>query len=376
MTKPMIVIMAGGTGGHVFPALAVAQMLQQQGFAIAWLGTAQGLEATVIPPTQIPLYTLNIRGLRGKKMLQKLAFPGKFLHAIWQALQHLRQLQPIAVIGFGGYASGPGGIAAWLLRKPLIIHEQNAIVGLTNRILGKLAERVLQAFPNTFPASYKAFTTGNPVRTDLANIPIPTQRYQPRKPYHLLILGGSLGATAINQLVPKAIAQLSPAQQPLIWHQTGNTHQQTCLQHYQTAGLTAALDQSDSPINITAFIADMAAAYRWADLVICRAGALTIAELAVVGVASILIPFPYAVDDHQTYNARFLSDADAAVLLQQSTANPETLAILLQEYFSDFAKLVNTATRARNLGNPNATELVVKHCLEVSHYDARVQHDK
>lgn len=359
-----VLIMAGGTGGHVFPALAVANALREKGYQIVWLGTAAGLEAHVVPNAGIPLFCLTIKGLRGKSWRQQLLIPWQLLHSVWQAWGYIRQVKPDLIIGFGGYASGPGGLAAWLAHKPLVIHEQNARAGLTNRLLGKLAKQVLQAFPDTFPASYQAVTTGNPIRSSLTYLTAPTQRYNPHAPARLLILGGSLGATAINSLVPAALAQLPAELRPDVWHQTGSQHTATCLAHYQAAGLTATQDTAASAgIKICAFIEDMRAAYLWADLVICRAGALTIAELAAVGAASILIPFPHAVDDHQTYNAKFLVDAEAAILCPQASLNSAMLANLLQQYFSQPQQLLVMATRAYNLGNSEATAQVVNYCL-------------
>ncbi|MFO7604085.1 MAG: undecaprenyldiphospho-muramoylpentapeptide beta-N-acetylglucosaminyltransferase, partial [Gammaproteobacteria bacterium] len=284
-----IMIMAGGTGGHIFPALAVAHELRQQGHRVTWLGTPHGMEARLVPQAGYAMEYISIQGLRGHGVARWLLAPFKLLGAILQALRILSRQRPHVVLGMGGFVAGPGGVASWLWRCPLVIHEQNAAPGLTNRLLARLATTVLQAFPNSLP---KARLTGNPVRDSISRLAPPEQRYAQRQDaLRILILGGSQGALILNQIVPAALARVG-AQPPLqIWHQCGERHLQATLETYADAGVHA---------RVAAFIDDMAEAYAWADLVICRAGALTIAELAAAGVAAVLIPFPHAVDDHQT----------------------------------------------------------------------------
>lgn len=356
-----ILIMAGGTGGHVYPALAVADYLREKNIPILWMGTSTGLEARIVPDNHYPLVTISISGLRGHGLARWLLVPFQFSVALWQALKIMRRYKPAAVLGMGGYVSGPGGIAAWLSRTPLYLHEQNAIAGLTNRILSPLARHIMQGFPLTFAKHKKVSTTGNPVRLAINNIPAPAQRYQDRQPgkMRLLILGGSLGAQKLNQIMPAAITQL-PADVVLdIWHQTGEKNLTATTQRYEAPGVHA--------VRIDAFIEDMAAAYGWADLVLCRAGALTIAELCVAGLAAILVPFPYAVDDHQTANAHYLSDSGAAVLLPEPQLEAYSLAKLLREFAQTRQRLLDMAIKCRALSYPAATRDVSTRCLELVH---------
>jgi len=346
--KPVILLMAGGTGGHVFPALAIAQALQQQGFKICWLGTPHGLEARVVPQAGIDIYYINIKGLRGKGVLRLLTAPFKIGRAIWQSWRVLRQIRPVAVVGMGGFVSGPGGIAAWLARIPLLIHEQNAISGLTNRWLARLARQVMQAFPHTFPDSYHAIHTGNPLRANIMAVRDQPKNLMSNNTLHILVVGGSLGAQALNEIVPPALQQVQAKIEVI--HQTGRTQLAITQQAYATASFSA---------KVTEFIEDMAAAYSWADLVICRAGALTISELAQAGVASILIPFPHAVDDHQTHNARFLSDNQAAILLPQPELSVEKLSSLINE-LGNPEKLAAMSHAARQAATPHALQQVVE----------------
>ncbi|MGH8528505.1 MAG: undecaprenyldiphospho-muramoylpentapeptide beta-N-acetylglucosaminyltransferase, partial [Nevskiales bacterium] len=330
-----IVIMAGGTGGHVFPALAVAQELRNRGHRVSWIGTQAGLEAKLVPQQGFPIEWISIGGLRGKNALTLVTAPFKLLLAVLQALGILRRLQPALVLGLGGFAAGPGGLAAWMLRRPLAIHEQNAVAGYTNRLLARIASRVLQAFPDTFGAEFKAVAVGNPVRSDIAQLPPPAARAQLRSgPVRVLVLGGSLGAKALNTLVPQALARLAPEQRPEVWHQAGRTLK-VAQQHYFELA-----KQMDGALRVTAFIDDMAAAYAWADLVICRAGALTIAELAAAGLAAILVPFPHAVDDHQTVNGQYLVQVGAALMIQERDLTPALLANALQTLLADRGKLL------------------------------------
>jgi UDP-N-acetylglucosamine--N-acetylmuramyl-(pentapeptide) pyrophosphoryl-undecaprenol N-acetylglucosamine transferase len=351
MSHKTVLLMAGGTGGHVFPALAIAESLRGQGVPIHWLGTTQGLEARVVPQAGIPISHIKIGGLRGKGIWRKMAAPFSILFALIQALIVLRRLKPGLVVGMGGFVTGPGGLAAWLLRIPLIIHEQNALPGLTNRLLARLATRVLQAFPDTFPARYQAATTGNPLRPALlqADFPIPRA---PHSPVRILIVGGSLGARFLNETVPPALRELK---MPLaVRHQTGKGQAEKVRKAYANM----AADTAD-------FIDNMAEAYAWADLVICRAGALTVGELAQAGLPALLVPFPFAVDDHQTHNARFLSDAGAALLLPQSELDAGKLAAILNELLADPARLSAMSLAAKGQARPEALRQISEICLAV-----------
>jgi len=349
--RPML-IMAGGTGGHVFPALAVAEQLQAQGWPVHWLGTQAGLEARVVPATGIPVHWINVKGLRGKGLLRKLGAPIMLIWALLQAGSVLLKVRPAAVLGMGGFTTGPGGLMAWLLRRPLVIHEQNSIAGLTNRMLAPLARQVLEAFPGSLG---NAVLTGNPVRRSIADIQFPRALLNRRRP-RLLVVGGSLGAAALNEQVPAALAAMAPEQRPEVWHQTGLKLIDAARQVYSDAGVEVRLD---------AFIDDMAEAYQWADLVLCRAGALTIAELAATGVASILVPYPYAVDDHQTSNADYLVNVGAAVLLPQTELNAQRLLELLQ-LLQQPEKLQQMAQHARERAMPAAAQQVAAHCIAAS----------
>jgi len=352
-----ILIMAGGTGGHVFPALAVARALRERDETVIWLGTAKGLEARVVPADGFPLELVRVAGLRRKGMLSWLLAPFKLLLAVWDALQLVRRHRPKVVLGMGGFASGPGGLAAWLLRRPLVIHEQNAAAGLTNRLLARLATDVLQGFPNAFASKVSARTIGNPVRSDIFDLPAPESRIgiELGMPLRLLVIGGSQGALVLNRTVPAALRLLADAGTTIdAWHQSGKATIDTTEQAYKEAGVTARIEP---------FIEDMQQAYGWADLVVCRAGALTIAELAAAGVGSILVPYPAAVDDHQTRNALYMVDADAALLLPQTELNPERLALELQRFAGDRNLLLVTAKNARQQARPDATNELMLACL-------------
>jgi UDP-N-acetylglucosamine--N-acetylmuramyl-(pentapeptide) pyrophosphoryl-undecaprenol N-acetylglucosamine transferase len=347
--KKRYLIMAGGTGGHVFPALAIAEAIQQHGDEVYWLGTKQGLEAKLVPQADIPIQYISVNGLRGKRWLALALAPWRLLRALYQALRIMRSLQPNAVIGMGGFASGPGGIAAWVLRKPLLIHEQNSVAGLTNRILAKLAKKTLQAFPQAFAAKAQAMTVGNPVREALTRLPAPSQRqWLQDDTLHILVLGGSQGAVAINTLLPQALSLLPAKMRYAVKHQAGAYGYQQCQQDY------AKLSQ----VEVVPFIEDMAQAYAWADIVVCRAGALTVAELTTVGLPSILIPFPYAVDDHQTRNAQYLVEAGAAVLQTQAQLEAAQLAQLLLEFSQDRQRLESMANAAYALRKANVAETI------------------
>lgn len=350
-----ILIMAGGTGGHVFPALAVARYLREQGVEVTWLGTQRGLEARVVPENDFPIEYISIAGLRGKGLLGWLLSPFRLVYAIGQSLGVIRRIKPGAVLGMGGFVTGPGGVASWLMRTPLLVHEQNAVGGLTNCLLARFARVVMQAFPNTFADKVNAELTGNPVRADIASLPTPAERFANREgPLRVLVIGGSLGALALNKTVPAAVALLGDEAQLQVRHQCGSkTHDQT-MQFYKDAGVEAT---------VTPFIEDMAEAYAWADVVICRAGALTIAELAAAGVGSVLVPYPYAVDDHQTVNGRFLEMNDAAVLLPQQELNAEVLAGMLKAFMGSRERLLNMAIAARKQARVDATEVVASRCM-------------
>ncbi|MDH3949334.1 MAG: undecaprenyldiphospho-muramoylpentapeptide beta-N-acetylglucosaminyltransferase [Gammaproteobacteria bacterium] len=355
-----ILIMAGGTGGHVFPALAVARYLRNEGVEVTWLGTRRGLESRVVPEAGFPIEYISITGLRGRGLLGWLLAPFRLTAALWQALQVCLRCRPGVVLGLGGFVTGPGGVAAWLLRRPLVIHEQNAIAGLTNRLLSRLARRVLEAFPGSFPQSIKTEQTGNPIRAEICDLPIPEKRIAAHQAeLRILVIGGSLGAQALNEVLPQAIALLPSDNRPAIWHQAGQNKDAATRQAYANANVE---------VRVEPFIADMAEAYSWADLVICRAGALTISELAAAGVGAILVPYPHAVDDHQTRNALYLTEAGAARLILQAELNPEVLANVLHDLLSGGREgLVKMATAARQLAKPKATRQVAETCLEVMH---------
>jgi len=365
-----VLIAAGGTGGHVFPALAVADELRRRGVDVVWVGTRKGLEATVVPNAGYHVEWLNVRGLRGKHILDWALAPYRLTVALWQALNVVRKLKPRAVLGMGGYVTGPTGVASRLMNVPLIVHEQNAIPGVTNRLLMKIAQRVLQAFPDTFVGNEKIVTTGNPVRNAIAALAAPAERFAKRQgPLRVFVVGGSLGAQALNATVPQAVAKLPREVRPQILHQTGMRHLDEARRHYSEANVEA---------DVVPFIEKMEDAYSWADLVICRAGAMTIAELAAVGVAAILVPFPFAVDDHQTHNAKFLVNAHAAELIQQRDLTEDRLKDVLMSFGCVVGadataawamgrkKLLQMAEAARALARPQATQHVADICLEVA----------
>ena len=354
-----VLIMAGGTGGHVYPALAVAQKLLADGGEVVWMGVRQGLEADVVPRAGIELHFLCIAGLRGKGIVSWLVAPLKIARAVLEAMQAIRKIEPQVVLGMGGFASGPGGVAAWLLRKPLLIHEQNAVPGLTNRFLSLLARRVLESFPGSFAASRAPLHTGNPLRTEMLTVQPPEIRLAERRgPLRVLVLGGSLGAQALNDVVPRAIKQLPDSVAVEVRHQTGR------LKLEATAELYKSLELNVMPC---AYIDDMGEAYAWADLAVCRAGAMTIAELAAVGVPAVLVPFAKAADDHQTLNARFLAQAGAAVLLPEHQLEPHGLSALVTELSQTRSRLLKMACKACDCALPDATRDVCDMCVEVAH---------
>ncbi len=358
MPDKTIMIMAGGTGGHVYPALAVADYLKQQGFNLYWLGTERGLEHRVVPEHGYTLLTISVAGVRGKGIVRTLISPFMLLFALFQAMSIMIRLRPAAVLGMGGFASGPGGIAAWLMRIPLLIHEQNAIAGLTNRLLVPFARTVMSAFPGAFEQMDKLIITGNPVRDDICRIPPPEQRLtlHDGTSINVLVLGGSLGALKLNEQLPAAFAAVDKCKLN-IRHQCGTAHLQLTEQQYSNNGIDA---------EILPFIEDMAEQYAWADIVICRAGALTIAELAVAGVGSILVPYPFAVDDHQTANARYLETGDAAVIIQQSELTVERVKQVFNNLCESYQRCIDMAIKARALAKPDATKIVAGNCMEAA----------
>jgi len=362
VTQRPILIMAGGTGGHVFPGLAVAHGLMAHDQPVAWLGTRRGLESRLVPQAGITLHLISVGGLRGKGALIRLLAPLRLGWALIQSLALMLRLRPRAVLGMGGFVSGPGGLAAWLTRRPLLIHEQNAIAGLTNRLLSRFAGRLLEAFPGSLANAGEAFAVGNPVRPEITAIEAPETRLKGRQgPIRLLVFGGSQGARKINQQVPAALALLAPELRPDILHQTGESDLGSVNAAYQQAGIGA---------RVTPFIDDMAAAYAWADLVICRSGALTVSELAAAGLGAILIPFAAAVDDHQTRNAEYLTTEQAAVLLPEAGLSPALLADQLRPLLEDRHKLLELACRARARSQPRSLELIVGACLQAAGVEA------
>ena len=346
-------IAAGGTGGHVFPGLAVADTLRASGWHVVWLGAESGMEAPLVAKSGYEMASVKFSGVRGKGLLALALLPLKLLLAFWQSARAIFTRRPDVVLGMGGYMSFPGGMMAALLGRPLVIHEQNSVAGLANRILAAVADRVLCAFPGALKG---AIHTGNPVRPEIAAIAAPEARYAGRSgPLRILVVGGSLGAKALNDAVPRALALIPREARPHVTHQSGAQHAAALKQAYAEAGV-----QASTP----AFIEDMAAAYAEADLAVCRAGATTVAELAAAGMPSVLVPFPHAVDDHQTKNARFLSDAGAAVLVPQSELTPERLAELIAGF--DRRRLLAMAALARSLGRPDATAAVARTCMELA----------
>ena len=354
-----VLIAAGGTGGHVYPALAVADYLREQGVKITWVGTKKGLEHRVIPAANIPLEIISISGLRGKGLLNLLFVPLKLVVAIVQTVKIFIRVKPDAVLGMGGFVSGPCGLAAFILRKPLYLHEQNAIPGLTNKVLSYLATTAMQAFPNSLKSKKNIIVTGNPIRKDISELAGPEMRMADRKDsIRLLIVGGSLGAQALNENVPQALSEITQELQPNVWHQTGKNKLDATITNYKKVNVEA---------KVTEFIEDMAEAYEWADLVICRAGALTVSELANAGVGAILVPYPYAVDDHQTANAQYLTNAGAAILIQQEQIMPKLKDTMAELFQAGRIKLIDMAKAARELSKPDATKTVAEICLGVSH---------
>ena len=349
MTKRCL-IMAGGTGGHVFPALAVAQALRELGWDVQWLGTAERMEAQVVPAHGFPIHFLPVKGLRGKGMKARLQGLTALASSLWHARSLLKTLQPDMVLGFGGYASGPGGAAAYSLRIPLIIHEQNAAIGMTNKLLGRIARKILLGFSEAQTqfgqAAARCVTVGNPIRHEIAHLP---QKASIHLPLNVLVVGGSLGSVPLNKAVPEV---LKTHPQLSVWHQSGKGHQ---------VALTDAYEPARCQWQVTEFIDDMAAAYAWADVIICRAGALTVCEVAAAGLTAVFVPLPHAVDDHQTKNARALVQADAAVLIAQNQL-AQALPGVVQTWIDNPQRCLEMGQRARKHAVPEATNNVVKQC--------------
>jgi UDP-N-acetylglucosamine--N-acetylmuramyl-(pentapeptide) pyrophosphoryl-undecaprenol N-acetylglucosamine transferase len=353
-TRP-VVIMAGGTGGHVFPALAVARVLRDRGVPVVWLGVPGSMESRLVPANGFPIEWITVRGIRGKGLLAWATAPLAVAQAVRQAMAVLRRLRPRAVLGAGGYVSGPGGIAAWLLRIPLLIHEQNAIPGMTNRWLARVAAQVLQAFPGSFAPALEARTVGNPVRADIAAIPPPAQRFAARTGRtRLLVFGGSLGAQRLNAMVPQALSRLDRAGRPEVRHQAGERG---------IDAARAAYEQAQVEAEVTPFINDMAEAYAWADVALCRAGAMTIAELQAAGLGALLVPLPIATDDHQTRNAETLVRIGAGRVLQERDLTADTLSACIADLTHDRGRLLKMAEAARGARVIDAADQVADLCL-------------
>lgn len=346
-----ILIMAGGTGGHIFPGLAVAEQMRAAGWEVVWMGARGGMEERLVPKHGYRAAWIRAKAARGKGLLQKLLLPANLLYSFWESARTIRRLRPDVVLGLGGYVAFPGGMMASLWNRPLALHEQNAIPGLANRVLAQVSDKVMAGFPQALKG---AEWTGNPVRAEIAAIAAPDSRFAGRQgPLKILVVGGSLGAQALNEAMPRALALLD--NRPVVVHQSGEKHLEALKMHYQAAGVQGEL---------VAFIDDMARRYAEADLVVCRAGAVTIAELSAGGMASILVPFPHAVDDHQTANGKFLADRGAALLIQQRDLTPQALAQTIQGL--DRSKLLDMARKARALGKPDAARVVAERCMSIA----------
>ncbi len=376
--SPTLLVMAGGTGGHIFPGLAVAEKLKKEGWQIHWLGTADRMEADIVPAHGFDISFINISGLRHKNLLTWIKLPFKLINSLRQALAVIRKIKPDVVLGMGGYASAPGGLAAWLMKKPLVIHEQNAAAGLTNRLLARIATKVCCAFPNAFKNNVAAQIVGNPLRSSIgehATTDITTGingEDVTKTSHNILVVGGSLGAQVLNKIVPLSFAKLIESTNSThksrsnkllpfkVWHQTGKGKQQRVIEAYNQQNL------ADEQVKVTEFIDDIASAYQWADVVICRAGALTVSELAMAATPAIFIPLPHAVDDHQTKNAQYLVSRGGAMLLKQKDLSSDILAELLNELFSEPKILKNMAQATFAAADAKATTKVAELCQQVA----------
>lgn len=353
-----MMILAGGTGGHVFPGLAVAHYMREQGVKVEWMGTAAGLEAVVVPRENYKLHLVRIRAARGKSIFAWIMFPFRLISAVVQSMLILGQVRPQLVLAMGGFASGPGGLAAWIMQIPLLVHEQNAIPGMTNKALSFLSKRVMTGFPGVLTERPGTWHVGNPVRKEIAAMDSPEQRLAQHKGVlRILVIGGSQGARTLNRIIPQAMSLIDKSTRPEVWHQCGARWLDEARESFSMAGVT--------PYELSAFIEDMAQAYSWADLVICRAGAMTVAELAAGGVASLLVPYPYAVDDHQTANAEYLVTHDAAILIQEKELTPERLSRTLVELSENRDMILRMAVAARSQAVTDAIETVARICEEV-----------
>ena len=348
-----VVIMAGGTGGHIYPALACAQSFKDKGLEVQWLGSKGGMEETLVPKHDIALHSLSIKGVRGKGVLGLLVAPFRILHAIGQAVAVLQKIKPDVVLGMGGFVAGPGGVAAKLLGIPLVVHEQNAIAGTTNKLLSRVANLRLQAFEGALP---NALSVGNPIRNDILEQRVRVSRSSAARPLRLLVVGGSLGAKAINDVMPQVLAEWPFTQRLDVWHQTGIRNFEAVSELYKEARVDARVE---------AYLDNMDQAYYWADIVLCRAGAMTVSELAVAGLPAILVPYPHAIDDHQTANARYLEKVGAAYLLPQPQLSCEKIISLLSEFVEGEETLLKMGEQAKLVALPNATQDVVAHCLRL-----------
>jgi UDP-N-acetylglucosamine--N-acetylmuramyl-(pentapeptide) pyrophosphoryl-undecaprenol N-acetylglucosamine transferase len=353
VAQPCALIMAGGTGGHIFPGLAVAESLRERGWRVHWLGAPASMESQIVPPRGFGFEPIDFAGVRGKGLLPLVVLPLRLLRAFWQSLQVVRRVKPDVLVGLGGYITFPGGMMGVLLGKPLVLHEQNSVAGMANKVLSGIADRVFTAFPGVLK---KAQWVGNPLRAAFTALPDPAQRFAGRSgPLQLLVVGGSLGAKALNDIVPKALALIPPGQRPVVRHQSGARQIDAVRANYSAAGVEAEL---------TPFIDDTAQAFADADLIVCRAGASTVTEIAAVGAAALFVPFPFAVDDHQTTNAAFLVNQGAGWLIQQDQLSPERLAGLLRE--TGRAELLQRAQKAKSLQKTEATRDVVAACEELA----------
>jgi UDP-N-acetylglucosamine--N-acetylmuramyl-(pentapeptide) pyrophosphoryl-undecaprenol N-acetylglucosamine transferase len=357
-----LLVMAGGTGGHIFPGIAVADEIKAQGWKIHWLGTAERMEANIVPEHGYDISFINISGLRGKKLLSMLVMPFKLLQSLLQARRVIKAVKPDVVLGMGGYASAPGGLAAWLSKIPLIVHEQNAAAGLSNRLLARIANKVCCAFPNAFASGIDAEVVGNPLRASIGqHESLSTLSVNEQTTKNILVVGGSLGAQVLNEVMPSSFAHLVSADVTFsIWHQTGAGNQEQVIASYAEHGLTT------DKIKVSEFIKDMAIAYQWADIVICRAGALTVSELAMAATPAIFVPLPHAVDDHQTKNALYLVKCNAAKLLPQIQLNKESITTLISELFGQPEILENMAKAAYSAAKSDASQRVAKLCQELT----------
>ena len=358
MKKNNVLVMAGGTGGHVIPALSVARELTNKGYQVHWLGSIKGIENELVVDAGYPLHRISISGLRGGGVAKLLLAPLQIMKALWQTFKVYRQVKPVMCLGMGGFASGPGGLMAWLLRVPLVVHEQNAVAGFTNRLLSGMATTILQAFDNAFASRKKLHTVGNPVRSSIVDIAEPKKRLNDRQgPLNVLVVGGSLGAVALNNVV---IDMMGLQELKLnLWHQTGARNYDAVKAGYESTQI--------EDVKVSAFISDMAGAFAWADVVICRSGALTVSELMAAGVASILVPYPFAVDDHQTANGQFLVNLDGAIICQQADLTAQSLLEELTQLQQDRNRLMQMSCAARSLAKVDSAKVVTNYCIEVIH---------